>query len=406
MTANDSAIANPQPAHGSVRWRVIFVTSLLAAAGLSRWMMRSGPTLPNGVSQARYERAAAEFRSAYHKVPEHADVLMVTAELAVQNNEPEVAVAAFGAVSDGHPKYGLSARLQEAQVMMRLNLAAAAERSFRRFLTLAESRAEVSASEIHVARKWLCFLLSVQLRLEERRVILAALHQGRRIDVMDSKQYFFPRLLIWKSSTGRARLDDFLAQDPHNFLLNIALAGYLTGEGRLDESRSLLDGLLQEFPDDQKCLAALLECCYEQNDWEQIADTLKSVPVYRESEPQLMTWIRAEWALHEQRWEDAVTEFRNALRSDPSNPAAQMGLARAFGHLQQSHQQQAAQQRSLVLSQIRVEMAAVSDQSVDPALALAEQCRRIGMDDAATVFEWHAERIRRQLASPNRRHLP
>ena len=164
-----------------------------------------------------------------------------------------------------------------------------AEDSLQRFLALSIGRAGVPQDDLIVARKWLCFLLSAELRLDDRRRILATAHQDWQINVNDSKQYFFPRLLIWRSSTGRTRFNDFLEQDSADLLLNVALARYLTAEGKLSESRKQLESVLTEFPNHSACRAAFLECCFEQNDWAAISETFQTIPPHHDLEPHLTT---------------------------------------------------------------------------------------------------------------------
>jgi tetratricopeptide (TPR) repeat protein len=380
-------------------WLLIRFAVVAALAGvIPLWLYSSRPTLPDGVVPSQYESAAKQFRRSFGRDPGHVETLMMVGESALQNRELTTALAAFQAVPDDDLRFRMIARLQEAQVLVALNRARDAESIFRRCLALArEEQSDEANSSMVTANKWLAFLYSVELRFDERRAVLAALHESQQMAVSDSKQYFFPRLLIWKSSSGRSRLNKFLEQDPDDLLLNVARGRYLTGAGRLNAARQLLESLIQEFPAKPCCIAAVLECYYEQNDWVAIAELLGSVAPYNDSEPHLLTWIRAEFAVHEERWDDAVIEFKRALQADASNPATHMGLAKAYGRLGRLSEQHAAQQRSLVLSRIRVGMARNNERSFEPLLELAEQCRQIGMTEAAAVFAWHGDRIRRQL---------
>jgi tetratricopeptide (TPR) repeat protein len=380
-------------------WRIRLAAVAVCVCSLAVlwWNLSHATKIPEGLSDAHYRLAANKWQLATGRTPNHIETLMMAGELAIQRNDLKAAVAAFGAVPDDHSQFGNNARFQEAQVMVRLNLAHDAERSFRRFLVLSKGDPKVPQSNITAARKWLSFLLSVQLRLDERSQVLAAAHESRQIDLMDSKQYFFPRLLIWNESTGRTRLNDFLRKDNTNLLLNISLARYLTGEGKLSESRTILADLVKAFPDHPACKAAVLECCFEQNDWAAIAQILKTPESHREHELHLISALRGELALHEGRWADAIQEFQRALKSDASDPAVHMGLAKAYGKLDQAENQMAAQQRSLILSRIRVGMARVTEQSAEAARELAEMCEQIDMTKAAEIFRWHSDRIASRL---------
>ena len=370
---------------------------LLCMVCVAWWFLFRGPEIPVGVSERNYKLAAIRFESVSKRTPDHFDILMVVGELAVQKDDLDTAIAAFSDVTDEHPEYGPSARFQEALVLVRQQHARQSERSFRRFLKLAKTNSKVSQQDVTEARQWLSFLLSVQLRLDERKEILAAAHDARQINVADSKQYYFPRLLIWKSSSGRRRLMEFLEKDKSDFLLNVALGSYLIGEGKLQEGRTLLESLLAEVPNQPDCVVALLECCFEQDDWKTIASIVSGQQSYQAGERHVLTRSRGELALHERRWEDAVVEFTRALESDLSDPAVNMGLVKALNQLGKTDEQQAAQHRSLLLSQIRVNMARNNERSPGPLLDLAERCREIEMPMAAETFEWHSQRIKQQL---------
>lgn len=378
-------------------YRLTVFTGLLCLIGLAWWILLPGPGIPSGISERNYKLAAIRFEGQFKRTPNHFDTLMMAGELAVQKDDSATAIAAFSSVPDEHPEYGPKARLQEALVLVRQQQARQSELSFWRFLQLAETNPKVSQQDVVEARQWLCFLLSVELRLDERKEILAAAHDVRQINVADSKQFYFPRLLIWKSSSGRRRLMEFLEKDPGDFLLNVALGRYLTGEGKLDEARTLLESLMAQVPGQPDCTIALLECCFEQDDWKAIAAIISTQPDYQTGEPHELTRSRGELALHERRWEGAVTDFTRALKSDLSDPAVNMGLAKALSQLGRRDEQVVAQHRSLVLSQIRVNMARNNESSPDALLDLAERCREIEMPMAAETFEWHSQRIKQQV---------
>lgn len=378
--------------------RVLMFVGVLSLVGGAGWFLLRGPDVPDGVGDRNYKLAALRCERVFKRPPDHFDILMMAGQLALQKDDSSTALAAFSNVPDDHAEYGPNARFQEAMVLVQQQEARQSELSFRRFLKLAETSPEVSQADVVEARRWLSFLLSVQLRLDDRREILAAAHDALQINVADSKQYYFPRLLIWKSSSGQRRLMEYLEKDPNDFLLNVALGRYLTGEGKLEEARTLLESLLAEVPNQPDCIIAYLECCFEQDDWKKISAIVNTQPDYTTNERHVLTRSRGELAQHEGRWEDSVVEFTRALKSDQSDPAVNMGLVKALNQLGKTEEQQTAQSRSLVLSQIRVNMARNNEHSFGPLLNLAEHCREIKMPMAAETFEWHSQRVKQQLA--------
>jgi predicted Zn-dependent protease len=370
---------------------LLIVVGGLTAAGLQMW--RPAGNLPPGLLMDEYTQAEQRYREMYRRKPGRTDVLSLAGELAVKDNRLANAVSCFRAIPTADPRYGLSARLQEGQVLLRLNRALDAEKSFREYLAQAAHNPRGS-DHVAIARKWLAYLLSVELRQEERKILLSEIHAEGGADVYDSKQYFFPNLLLWHTSTGRRRLTEFLAEDPENPMLRTAEGRYLTAEGRLDEALALLEELGDERPQDPACIAALLECCFERNDWEGFAQVARLMPEFEQGEPWLLTRMRGERALHERTWEEAVRQFARVLESDPANPWSHAGLARAYAELGQTRKRDEEQRRSLVLSRIRVSLVTVKEDDGDAAVELASKCAEIGLDEAADVFRGHAARIR------------
>src|SRR5258708_3047784 len=67
------------------------------------------------------QRAGArrEFQELYDGTPNRIDLLSFIGELAVRDVQLNRAAACFAEIPDDHPDYGLSARLQESQVLLR-----------------------------------------------------------------------------------------------------------------------------------------------------------------------------------------------------------------------------------------------------------------------------------------------
>lgn len=353
--------------------------------------------MPAGITHARYTAAADQLQARYGRRPTRLEVLSLLAELAVQDEELATAAACFQQIPSTHPAFGRSARLQEGQILLRLNRARDAERSLREFLRLAAANPSTATEHVIVARNWLLYLLSVELRLEERKTLLAEIHAQGLADVFDSKQLYFPHLLLWHSSSGRHRLAQWLTEDPSDPQLRLAEGRYLIMEGRLAEARRWLSDLVEEHPGDRACAAALLECCFEQNDWDAFVERAQSLPAPAPDDPWLLTHMRAQWALREKRWDDAVAHFQQLLEADPANPWCPMGLAQAYAGLQQPHLQEAARQRALKLARIRQQLVTVKEDAPNASRKLSAECDELGLTDAAETFRRHAVRIERTL---------
>ncbi|MBI1311749.1 hypothetical protein GC176_10695 [bacterium] len=361
-----------------------------------------GNAFPAGISEADIAQAQRQFRETFGIDPDYADTLAMLGKLLDKDDRLQIAVSCYEAIPVTHPRFGLAARLQAGVSLGRLNRAAAAENAFREYLDLTAGRRDGVAEGRVTAREWLTYLLSVELRFEERQAIHAASHIEGLADLNDSKQYFFPYLLLYRTTRGASQLREFLWVDPDNPQLQIALGRYLTGEGRPDLAERLLRDLCTRLPGNLRCIAALLECLYEQDDWSEFSPVIADVPDFDSSEPWLLTEMRGQFALQEQRWDDARREFQRLLAVVPTHSACQMGLVTALRHLDDETALHEAEEKSLALARIRVNLPRVKIGHPAEILKFAEQCDQIGLTDAAAVFRSYA---RQNAESPGRAEL-
>jgi tetratricopeptide (TPR) repeat protein len=99
--------------------------------------------------------------------------------------------------------------------------------------------------------------------------------------------------------------------------------------------------------------------------------------------------------LHNQDWEQAEIYFRSVLEADRANPECHMGLAQALQRQGRMDEARVVQERSVILSRIRVDMSAIQE-SADALKAieeLAEACQQLQWPEAEAAFKQHAQRI-------------
>ncbi len=363
-------------------------------AGAGAWWFSPAGALPEGVTPADYHTATRQFERINHRSAARNDVFSFLGEQAVTVERLALAADCFAEIPSDDPRYGRSARLQQAQVLLRLNRAYAAEQNFREFLTLAAAERAAEPAHIAAAARWLSYILSVELRFEDRKPVLAAMHRRGQADMLDSKQYHFPSLLIWNSPAGRRRLMEFLKADPANPQLRCAQGRYLTADGQFDAARALLEELFRQFPPRLDCAAALLECLFESHDLPEFTKVAQTLPGYAAGEPWLLTRLRGELAMQLGQAEQALAYFQHVLAADPANPLCQMGLSRAWAALHRPAERAQALNRSLVLSRIRVGLVKVNDNTYKSAAELAAECDQAGLSEAAETFRRHALQFR------------
>ncbi len=356
--------------------------------------------LPAGLTVADYRSAEKQFQERFpdRKVT-HAEALLMAADLAAADRKLDVALACYRAIPTDAPDIGLAARLQEGLLLIEHNMAAQAEGALQAYLETARVATRVNPQDVVNAFKWLTFILSVEIRLEERKPLLAELHMIQLADPLDSKQLYFPQLLILNSPAGRTRIEAFLKNDPQNVRLRLAQARYKTFEGKFETAIELLEQLHKEYAADKGIAAALLEAYFENSQTEKMPAILDSLPAYDEKEPWLLTRMRGEVAYLAKDYAAAEKHFKSALQQDATYAPCQIGLSRIYAALGDQAAQQDALKRSALMADIRVNLTKVQPDAAAAAAELAEKCKELGMQAAAETFAMHAQNIARSQSA-------
>ncbi|MCA8994364.1 MAG: hypothetical protein KDA88_20470, partial [Planctomycetaceae bacterium] len=328
---------------------------------------------------AEFEAVAQEFRAISAEAPGKEAVLATMAERALAKGESDKALACLSGIICEVPQ-GPAARLQAAEILLERNDAVGAEGNLVACTTYG------AADDIEVtgrACNWLVFLYSVELRFEERKEILKQMHQFGYASLSDSKLLHFPHLLIWNSTTARERLNDFLEKNPSDASLLIAKARFQTKVGELDEALSLLTQLRKSNSGNLNVHAALLECYFEQDMRDEMQAVLTEAGAFDPTEPWLLTRMRAELLVKDAPDQAAIL-FRHVLANDPANPEANMGLLRTLPP--ESDEAAQCKSKAIVLSEIRVKLAAVQEGRTQEIQELVDMCRKAGLNEAANAF--------------------
>lgn len=361
--------------------------------------------LPEGVTRDQFEMAQRRFAQLQGRQPARTDTLMLLAESFAAEGEYLTATRCYREIADDHPLYGAPARFQEAEAFLRLDLVDAGEASFRRFLALQSAAGDARLEQTLKAYEWLTYLMSVQLRFEERQQLLKDQQQLAPLNLEDANLFYFPTLLIWNTPAGWEALRKFAAADPDSLTLRIAAARYLTVNGQVDEAFETLVDLHSRHPADDRCRAALLECCFERGNWSDFSRYVRELSPAKPTEPWLLTLMRGHFAIHEQRWRDAQRHFQQLLKSDPANVTATIGLGKACLNLGDSAGQEQAARNSLLLGAIRVALARAVTGDIDAIRKVAAMSEELGFHAASAAYRAHAARLQAahtqtQTASP------
>jgi tetratricopeptide (TPR) repeat protein len=357
---------------------------------------RSPPSLlPTGVTDSDYQRAARSWKQRYGRAPDEFDVFSWLGESAVAAGDLESAVACFERIPSTHPVYGRPARHQQGEVLQKLNRLSPAEDNLREYILL-ESAAPQPQNELLLdAMQRLRSLLELELRFEERQALLREMFRRADGDMFDALVYLFPNLLRWNGPVTIRRAEAALAADPECFEIRRAVGRYRTGQGRMDEARSLLDECLKERPRDLPTFAYLLECEHERGGTAAIADAVRQLPPPADDDPWLLLELRGRVANDEQRFAEAVDCFEKVLRADPANATCHNGIATAWRGLHETGRYERELDITAVLTRIQVRVARLTLHGNAPApiLEIAEMCEQLGLHEHALLLARQGRRI-------------
>ncbi|MCA9141215.1 MAG: tetratricopeptide repeat protein [Planctomycetaceae bacterium] len=344
--------------------------------------------LPQGVSLELYEAVRNDLGGSDDKPPAESAILFALAERLRADEEFGAAVACLERVTSDDPERGTEARLQQGLLLVTLHHATEAERNFQEFIALAQAGRKVPGEQVAEALDMLRFLLGVELRFEERHAILRAIHLLNAADTNDAITYCFPSVLRWNGEQAVRWLEEFLAQDPEDFTLRVALGRYRTGQGNLDEAEDVLRRCCIERPDDLRAQAALLACHYERADWEQMEDILADLPPAHPDEPWLLLRLRGHVHNHFGRFQNAADVFTMAITADPANGESHLGLGKALAglHRDDESKQEFAKTNVIARIQNRLGWIQVRDDDVSALMEVAELCEEIDLDVRAGVI--------------------
>jgi tetratricopeptide (TPR) repeat protein len=384
-TKANSSPPSRQTSSRAWRWGLCALAAIVMGWLCIWWFRPSGATLPPGVTGDEYARAAAGWKRRYGRKPGDLDVVSWLAESAIASGDLETAAACFARIPSTHPHYGRPARHQQGQVLQRLNRLCEAEQNLREFIDL-ESKAANPRNELLIdAMQRLRSLLELELRFEERRVVLHDLFQRGEGELFDVVMYLFPTLLRWNGPVTVQRAEAALAAEPECFEIRRAVGRYRTGQGRLDESRAILDACLHDRPGDLHSFAFVLACEYERGGAAAIAEAVARLSPPSDHDPWLLLELRGYVDNDQQRFADAVDCFERVLREDPTNAGCHQGIAIACQGLHEPERRERELAITAELMRIQVRLARMMLHDHPPAVIreIAEACERLKLDDHA-----------------------
>jgi len=305
----------------------------------------------------QYQRQS---NSTDHRLP------MIQARLELANGQDSEALKKLESIPDQSP-FASTARQLTGQLYLRANRLVPAEKAYLDAIRL--------DPKIVQPRRELIYIYAIQLRRRELRNIFLELSTISPMTFQNVFHWCLTRGNDWEPDEIVADMTKFLAADPQDKWSRIALARSLKRLVKLDEAEKALEPLAAN---DSDAIAIKAQIAMDRNDPEKARELLSKGP---EDHFDLAV-MRAQMALAEGDYNDSIRYFKTALKVDPDNRDAVVGLARALAGQGNKLEAKAWQEKATKLDKLAslIQEAAKPEAAGDSSLPrrLADGCESVG----------------------------
>jgi len=367
--------------------RNLFIVAMLASGGCTgQPSVPIEDAAPAGTSTDEVRLATLQFRVRYGREPDTDDVYSWLGESCVAERRWDSAVSCFERISDSHPLYGRSARIQQAGALMELSRVASAETQYEAFLKLRRDTPD-SSGLIYHAQAGLVFILGVELRFEDRQKILQSMVEAGEADAFHTLLSCFPTVFRWNGALTVAELDRWLRVDPGNPRLLAASARYLASLGNLDQARRIVESLLRDHPRKPETISSALYVFQQAGKWDDIERLLAVISDDEFCSLWMVPLMRGHMAMRDRQGDAAVRHYSRVITMDPASVEAWSGLGRAARASQDVELERGANLRVQALARIQNRLGQVTQEpaNLDPLIEIAELCHSAEMPEFARL---------------------
>jgi tetratricopeptide (TPR) repeat protein len=353
-----------------------FTAGLLLVIGIWLWPALTTASRTNDQITIEFDQALAtknleqairladqyqrQSNSTDHRLP------MIQARLELANGQDSEALKKLESIPDQSP-FASTARQLTGQLYLRANRLVPAEKAYLDAIRL--------DPKIVQPRRELIYIYAIQLRRRELRNIFLELSTISPMTFQNVFHWCLTRGNDWEPDEIVADMTKFLAADPQDKWSRIALARSLKRLVKLDEAEKALEPLAAN---DSDAIAIKAQIAMDRNDPEKARELLSKGP---EDHFDLAV-MRAQMALAEGDYNDSIRYFKTALKVDPDNRDAVVGLARALAGQGNKLEAKAWQEKATKLDKLAslIQEAAKPEAAGDSSLPrrLADGCESVG----------------------------
>jgi tetratricopeptide (TPR) repeat protein len=353
-----------------------FTAGLLLVIGIWLWPALTTASRTNDQITIEFDQALAtknleqasrladqyqrQSNSKDHRLP------MIQARLELANGQDSEALKKLESIPDQSP-FASTARQLTGQLYLRANRLVPAEKAYQDAIRL--------DPKIVQPRRELIYIYAIQLRRRELRNIFLELSTISPMTFQNVFHWCLTRGNDWEPDEIVADMTKFLAADPQDKWSRIALARSLKRLVKLDEAEKALEPLAAN---DSDAIAIKAQIAMDRNDPEKARELLSKGP---EDHFDLAV-MRAQMALAEGDYNDSIRYFKTALKVDPDNRDAVVGLARALAGQGNKLEAKAWQEKATKLDKLAslIQEAAKPEAAGDSSLPrrLADGCESVG----------------------------
>lgn len=313
---------------GRIRLVALLAIVVAAVVGAIAFSMRPADIrLPSVVTPRDSQRAREAFELKYGRPPDRLDILSWLAEWYLTQKHPNEAVACFAEIPTNHPVYGHMARLQQGRTLFRLHRVTEAELQLKELIAAEEASPQIEPEFLINARQQLRHILEVELRFEERHQLLKGVIDRGEDNAFEAVAGSFPTMLRWNGPDAIQWHAQFLAADPDNVWVKISHGRYLTGQGKADEARPILEAVVAEHPNNLRAISALVAALRESGDVDRADQLVLALPPRSRDDPWTLLLQRGHLAVQNGNLEEARNAFEQLQQSDTTSTEGWQGLA-------------------------------------------------------------------------------